>query len=56
MLVLPLRVSLCQSCSLSITKPSDIGGANKIDGAICIIMALAGSIEDPPATPEIYTL
>lgn len=42
---------------LSLTKPNALKmGANKIDGAVCVVMAVAGTLEAPPSQAGIFTL
>ena len=42
--------------ALAIQKPVDISGAKKIDGAVCLIMAIAGTIEDAPGAGLVFTV
>jgi len=42
---------------LSLTKPAEMQrGAYKIDGAVCVVMAIAGTLEAPPSQAGIFTL
>lgn len=42
---------------VALTKPSEIKtGSLKIDGAVCLVMAVAGTLEAPPSQAGIFTL